>query len=159
MPSLATIGYQGASLEGFLETLTDAGVGVVIDVREAPYSKRQEFCKKELNEALGGAGIEYVHLGGLGNPPEGREAAREGRDGDFQTIFAAHMTTDAYRDDMNRAVKIAENGAACLMCTERDVNHCHRKIVAEGVSFVLDMEVRNLVVPKNPGQGDLFGEE
>src|SRR3954453_21108705 len=75
---LTTIGYEAAELDDFVATLLAAGITRLIDVRELPISRRRGFAKRALSEALADAGIVYVHLRGLGDPKEGREAARVG---------------------------------------------------------------------------------
>ena len=49
-PTIATIGYQGAKLDGFLATLKEAEVDLLIDVREIAFSRRREFMKRALEE-------------------------------------------------------------------------------------------------------------
>jgi uncharacterized protein (DUF488 family) len=50
--TMFTIGYQGASLEGVIDALADAGVSVLVDTRETPMSRRVEFRPKALRSAL-----------------------------------------------------------------------------------------------------------
>ena len=82
-----TIGYEGAAIEAFVDTLGAAGVRTLIDVRDAPWSRRPEYAKRALAEALAAGGIDYRHLKGLGNPKPGRDAARAG---DIET-FPRHL--------------------------------------------------------------------
>ena len=72
--SLCTIGYERASLAGFIAALKGAGVATLIDVRDQPWSQRPEFRRDDLRQALLAAGLGYVHIRALGNPKEGREA-------------------------------------------------------------------------------------
>ncbi|HEB79565.1 MAG TPA: DUF488 domain-containing protein [Rhodospirillales bacterium] len=148
MTSVATIGYEGASLEDFLAVLAFAGVTTLIDVREAPISRRKGFSKNILREALENIGIDYIHLVGLGNPKNGRDAAREGRLDDYIKIFSAQMTTSKFKADLERAAEIASEGGACLMCYERDPNGCHRKIVSEALYDIIDANISHLGVRK-----------
>ena len=74
MTRLYTIGYQGASIDGLIAALKTAGVETLIDVRAVPASRRPEFSKRNLTASLEAAGLTYVHLVGLGNPKEGRDA-------------------------------------------------------------------------------------
>ncbi|MBX6773556.1 MAG: DUF488 family protein, partial [Chloroflexi bacterium] len=52
-----TAGYQGRSPEELVETLTGAGVGVVVDVRNRAASHRPWFGRRALERLLAGAGI------------------------------------------------------------------------------------------------------
>ena len=74
---LFSIGYQLRSLEEIVSHLTLAGVNTLLDVRETPWSRKPGLSKKRLAEALGEAGIEYVHLKFVGNPKELRRAASD----------------------------------------------------------------------------------
>lgn len=152
MQTLATIGYESSSLEDFLATLEAAEVKALIDVREAPISRRKGFSKNALREAVEGAGINYIHLAGLGDPKEGREAARDGRFDDFLRIFSAQMETPVFKENLGEAAEIARNGGACLMCYERAHDSCHRKLVAEALSDIIDISIRPLGVRKGIGK-------
>ena len=43
MPNLYTIGYQGQTIEQFLDTLLAHGIEHVIDVRQLPFSRKADF--------------------------------------------------------------------------------------------------------------------
>lgn len=143
---LTTIGYEGAELDDFLATLKAAGVTTLLDIRELPISRRRGFAKSALASALEGADIQYVHLAGLGDPKEGREAARAGDINKFVRIFTKHMKTRAALADLQRASTYAKTETVCLMCYERDPSVCHRKIVADSLANLLKVEVRHLGV-------------
>jgi len=72
MTGLWTIGYEGAALEDFLDTLRQAGVTKILDVREIPISRRKGFSKTVLEQALSGYDIDYQHELRLGSPREMR---------------------------------------------------------------------------------------
>lgn len=89
--TLRTIGYEGATLEGFLAALRRSRVSLLIDVRAVAVSRRKGFSKTALAAALAEAGIGYLHLRDLGDPKPGREAARAGRMSEFRAIYSAHL--------------------------------------------------------------------
>lgn len=146
MTVLSTIGYEGASLHDFLATLQAAGVSKLIDVRELPISRRAGFAKKALAEALEAAGIRYVHLKGLGDPKKGRAAARAADKTTFLRVFSKHMRTPEAQADLERAIKLAVEGGACLMCYERRPEDCHRRLVADAISARVPISIRHLGV-------------
>ena len=145
-PTLTTIGYEGADLADFIASLHLVAITRLIDVRELPISRRRGFAKTALSAALRAANIEYVHLRGLGDPKEGREAARRGDYARFNTVFAEHMTTPAARTDLATAAAFAAQGGACLMCFERDHAGCHRSIVATAISANIPVTIRHIGV-------------
>lgn len=146
MIELATIGYEGATLADFILTLKISGVRRVIDVREIAQSRRAGFSKNVLRVALSEAGIDYHHIRQLGDPKQGREAARAGNFELFRRIFNDHMEQPASRVALKEAVGLVEESASALMCFERDPRHCHRAIVAERIAAVKSLRVVNLGV-------------
>ncbi|HET7423836.1 MAG TPA: DUF488 domain-containing protein, partial [Gemmatimonadales bacterium] len=77
-PVVATIGYQGTTIAAVLQALTEARAELLVDVRAVAGSRRPGFSKTPLAANLRGAGIDYLHLRGLGTPALGRAAARAG---------------------------------------------------------------------------------
>ena len=144
MPELVTIGYQDKTLAELIETLRGAGVEVLIDVRAVAASRRAGFSKRQLAAGLEEAGIDYVHLKGLGTPKEGREAARKGRVEEMRAIYEAHLVTPEAEHDLARAAAIAAEHRTALLCLEADPMRCHRRIVAERLRERLGCALRHL---------------
>ena len=144
--AFSTIGYERARLADFVATLRAAGVEVLIDVREAPWSRRPEYAKRALGAALAEHGVGYLHLRGLGNPKPGHDAARAGHVATYHAIFHAQLETGAARADLAAAADLARTRAVCLMCYERDAARCHRSIVAERLAAATGLAVRHLTV-------------
>jgi len=71
-----TIGYEGAEIGDFVATLLHFEIDTLIDIRDVPLSRKRGFAKSALAEILRANSVEYVHLKGLGDPKEGREAWR-----------------------------------------------------------------------------------
>ena len=90
---LATIGYESATVQTFLEALSSHGIDLLIDIRAVASSRRPGFAKSALTANLASAGIEYLHLRDLGTPAEGRAAARAGRHAEMRRIFEVHLAT------------------------------------------------------------------
>lgn len=146
MNTLSTIGYEGASLEDFLETLAIAGISKVVDIREVPQSRRRGFSKNLLSAALSDRGISYVHLKALGDPKHGREAARAGKYDEFRQIYAAHLDRPEGADALQVAAHLASDEACALLCYERNPQQCHRTIVADRMAVLYPFQVRHLGV-------------
>lgn len=146
MTILATIGYEASSSEDFVATLLEAGVKTLIDVRQVAMSRRKGFSKKALQESVEKAGISYVHLVGLGDPKEGRDAAKAGNYDKFLQVYTAHMKTSVFKSDLEEAVDISKGGDTCLMCYERLYQECHRKLLADKISTIVGADVSHLGV-------------
>ncbi len=146
MPAaILTIGYEGAGLDDVLAALAEAGVRTLIDVREAPVSRKPGFSKEALRRAMEEAGIAYVHLPALGTPKAGRDAARAGRRREFEDIFARRLATPEAAAALAAAALIArDEGPACLLCFERQPERCHRAIVAARLAARLGCPVTHL---------------
>ena len=43
---LMTIGYEGASIDDFVETLRYSSVSTLVDIRELPLSRKKDFLKQ-----------------------------------------------------------------------------------------------------------------
>jgi uncharacterized protein (DUF488 family) len=143
---LATIGYERANLADFVETLRVSGVEMIVDIRERAQSRRPGFSKSALSGALLNAGIEYVHFPELGDPKEGREAARSGQYDVFRQIFFEVMAMPEAKNAISKIFNIALNKKVCLLCYERDKEQCHRKIVSDQLEKMLECKANHLGV-------------
>lgn len=143
-PAIYTIGYEGAAVPSFLAALRRAGIGLVLDIRAAPVSRKKGFSKNPLAAHLAEAGIDYRHLRGLGTPKVGRSAARSGDLPAFERIFRAHLEEPEALLDLGEALALAKRQTVCLLCMERAPEHCHRLIVAERMAKESGQEVRHL---------------
>jgi uncharacterized protein (DUF488 family) len=131
MPPLFTIGYEHATADAVLAELARARIGLVVDIRAVASSRRPGFSKRQLAAALDEGGIAYLHLRGLGTPKEGRLAARSGDLDALFRIYEAHLATPQAREELDELAALIRTGRRlCLLCYERDPDHCHRKRIA-----------------------------
>ena len=145
MKTIATIGYEGATMPRFLAALRDAKVELVADVRAVTSSRRPGFSKNQLAAHLGEVGIDYVHLRPLGTPADGRAAARSGRFDELRRIFTEHLaTTDAQVAMESLADMVRAGRRVCLLCFEADPAHCHRSMVAEALNELVPVRADHL---------------
>ncbi|GMG81417.1 hypothetical protein LNKW23_06300 [Paralimibaculum aggregatum] len=128
---IATIGYAKATQDALIARLQGAGIGRLVDVRAVAASRRAGFSKRVLAASLGEAGIDYVHLRGLGTPKPGRDAARKGRVDEMRAIFAAHLETPEAQDDWARLLALVEEGPLALLCYCEHAAGCHRRVLSE----------------------------
>lgn len=128
-PQLFTIGYEGRSIGEFVDVLVEAGVDVLVDVRERALSRKKGFSKRALGEALGEAGISYVHEPSLGNPKDNREAFRAGEPAAWAR-YLAHLNNGS-RAAFEATIELSTQRSVALMCFERDHDTCHRSCVTD----------------------------
>lgn len=143
---ISTIGYEGTNIDTFVEFLIENEIETLVDVRELPLSRKKGFSKNRLREALNGVGIDYVHIRKLGDPKEGRLAARAGDYRKFRNIFSNHMASPAGQAGLAELEEIVKSTRACLLCFERCHEGCHRSIVVDNLSQSIKIRVENLVI-------------
>ena len=120
-----TIGYEASSIEDFVETLRQADIDLLVDIRDFPGSRKKGFSKNTLANILASFGIDYVHLKGLGDPKPGREAARAGEHDKFVQIFTEHMRTSEAQTDLEKAIELVQDNKSCLLCYENVIKLLH----------------------------------
>jgi uncharacterized protein (DUF488 family) len=144
IPTLATIGYEGKTLDELLGALEGAGIALLIDVRAVAASRRPGFSKTALAGALRERGIDYLHLRPLGTPAAGREAARKGRIAEMRAIYAGQLETPEAALALEQALAAAGERRAALLCFEREAAGCHRSMLAERMIARTPFQVENL---------------
>ena len=128
---IATIGFTGKPARRFFGLLREAGVKRVLDVRLNNSSQLSGFAKRDdLAWFLGElGGIDYEHLPSLAPT---RELL-----GDYRKKMIDWDTYAARYLDLMRARRVDETlspellDAGCLLCSEHQPHHCHRRLVAE----------------------------
>lgn len=127
---IQSIGFTQKSAKQFFESLRNAGVARVVDVRLnnvsqlAGFSKRAdlEYFLKEIT------GIDYVHLPILAPTQEMLDALKKQR-GTWAVYEEQFLSLMAAREIEKRVDPLLMNGA-CLLCSEDKPHHCHRRLVA-----------------------------
>ena len=146
---LFTIGYEQTPSKAVLDELEQSGVKLLVDVRAVVSSRRPGFSKSQLAAGLDERGISYLHLRGLGTPKEGRQAARSGKYDALHRIYAKHLKTAQARQYLDELSALVEKaGPVCLLCYERDHQHCHRQLIAEIIEHREGVKVENLAAPQ-----------
>ncbi|MGA9299348.1 MAG: DUF488 domain-containing protein [Bradyrhizobium sp.] len=144
-----TIGYEQTPAKSVLDELEQAGVKLLVDVRAVASSRRPGFSKSQLAAGLDGRGISYVHLRGLGTPKEGRLAARAGQYETLQKIYAKHLKTAQAKEELDElSALVKTSGPICILCYERDHQHCHRRWIAEIIEERDAVQIKNLAAPQ-----------
>ena len=144
MRRLSTIGYEGKTLDEFLDQLSAASVEQLIDVRAVAASRRPGFSKTALAGALRERGIDYLHLRPLGTPKAGRDAARKGRIAEMRAIYEGQLATPEAGLALEQADSAARERRAALLCFEADAGHCHRAIIADRLAARGGLLIHNI---------------
>jgi len=144
MEALDTIGYEGAELDQFIQTLIRHHLSCVLDARERAGSRKKGFSKTALRTTLAQAGIGYRHERALGSPRALRERLR--CDGDYRAFFATFKQYLKTRGPLLRELAASLQGQVALRCYERDANRCHRRPVAGKLARLSGLTARDPVV-------------
>lgn len=136
---LFTIGYEGVSLEAYLNKLIKYGVKALIDVRRNPLSMKYGFSKKQLENACTGINIKYYHLPELGIESDKRQELKT--QADYDSLFEDYKKVNLpYTiSTQNKVIDlIEEHKRIALTCFEANICQCHRKPLAESISRLPD---------------------
>jgi uncharacterized protein (DUF488 family) len=156
--TVATIGVYGFTAETFLARLRAADVGLLLDVRQRRGVRGPEYAwanSARLQAALTAAEIDYRHHKELAPTTElrqlqYREDDRQGVGKRSRTELAPEYRERYLAEILDRAdlgavaAELPTNGAAALMCVERDPEACHRSLIAERLEAEYGVEVIHL---------------
>src|SRR5665213_2978913 len=130
-----TIGYEGSSLEGYLNRLIKNNVKTLVDVRRNPLSRKYGFSKKTLSDTVRKLGIDYVHIPELGIASDRRQELNT--QADYDRLFNSYERQElkqngkALQDLFNLFLK---DKRVAITCFEAKVCMCHRGRVAKAMS-------------------------
>lgn len=141
---LFTIGYEGRTLEAFINTLIENGVKLLCDVRRNPVSRKFGFSGGTLRNALNNTGIKYAGIPELGIESEKRASLNA--PSDYTGLFADYRASMTERAGSLARIRslFVRNHRIALMCYEKDPAMCHRNIIREKLEELYGMESVNL---------------
>lgn len=133
-PGLCTIGYEGSTLENYLNRLLRDAVTLLCDVRRNPLSRKYGFSKSTLSKACEGVGIRYEHLPELGIASEERRELHT--QADYDALFEVYERESLSKQTAALAKIrgwIEDGERVALTCFEKLPHQCHRHCVAEAL--------------------------
>lgn len=133
--TLFTIGYQGISLETYLNKLIKNNIKVLCDVRKNALSMKYGFSKSQLKNACNGVGIEYIHIPEVGIDSEQRQELKT--QADYDVLFEEYKNLNLKKsiDSQTEILKLLKmNRRIALTCFEADICQCHRKHLSEAIT-------------------------
>lgn len=130
-----TIGYEGQSVESYLNRLIENDIRLLVDVRKNPLSRKYGFSKRTLSSLCEVFGIVYIHLPSLGIPGEFRRNL-DTQD-DYERLFEHYEQEVLPKNSpsITRLVELlSEYKRLAITCFEREHVQCHRNRVAKAVA-------------------------
>jgi uncharacterized protein (DUF488 family) len=158
VPTVATIGVYGFTLDRFLDTLRGADVRLLLDVRQRRGVRGSEYAwanSARLQSALRESGIAYRHHRELAPTTELRRLQYSEDDrlgvGKRSRVALAPAYRERYveeildRVDLVPIVKeLPTSGSSALFCVERNPEACHRSLIADRLSHAFGVPVVDL---------------
>jgi uncharacterized protein (DUF488 family) len=144
---LFSIGYEGITLETYINKLIINDVRVLCDVRKNAFSQKYGFSKIQLKTACEGVGIRYVHVPELGIVSDKRRELNSQKD--YDTLFEEYEQT-SLKENHDALLKIKElidtEKRIALTCFEKDTLQCHRTRVGNALLKLPDIycSVKNI---------------
>ena len=139
-----TAGYEGESIDAFLQKLLKNAVERLIDVRSNPLSRKYGFSKGSLAQLCAKVGIEYIHVPEAGIPSAYRTALRSYED--YQALLRRYerVTLKEIAAIREELAKLVRERLSALVCFEADVSCCHRSVLANALSMETGIGVHHL---------------
>ncbi|ALK96846.1 DNA repair protein [Massilia sp. WF1] len=151
METVSTIGHSNRSIEEFIALLKQNNIACVLDIRTVPKSRHNpQFGQDQLPRSLQEAGIGYRYLAGLGGLRRPRPDSPNGgwRNTSFRG-YADYMQTEAFAQNVDTVVALADSTRCALMCAEAVPWRCHRSLVADAL-LVRGIPVEEIIGPQAP---------
>ena len=126
-----TIGYEGRSLDDFLNTLIANNVKAIVDIRNNPVSMKYGFTGRSLKHYVEETGIKYISIPELGI--ESRHRKNLDNQEDYINLFKIYESEIlSQRVDKLALLEnlIMHEKRIALMCFEKDERMCHRGIAS-----------------------------
>jgi len=145
--TLFTIGYEGISLEMYLQQLVRNNVKLLVDVRKNPLSMKFGFSKTLLKRYCNSLGIEYMHIPEVGINSEKRQQLDT--QSDYDRLFSEYCQTtlqDTLVEQNRILVLLKDYKRIALTCFEAEPCQCHRTHLADAIKELPDFqyEVKHL---------------
>lgn len=131
-PCLVTLGYEGLTIDSYIDTLIRNNVALVADVRRNPVSMKYGFSKTRFRSFLERAGVHYEHLPALGIESSQRKNLETAED--YKSLFEKYASESLPHcgKELQRLMRlVAEHRRVALTCFEADAQSCHRHKITE----------------------------
>ncbi|HWB28555.1 MAG TPA: DUF488 domain-containing protein [Chitinophagaceae bacterium] len=138
-----TIGYEGISLEEYLNRLIKNDIKILIDVRSNPVSMKYGFSKNQLKQYCQNIGIKYLHFPELGIQSDLRRNLNS--QADYNSLFEDYKTNNLKKTtELQKNVLniLKESNRIALTCFEANICQCHRKSLSESIQALPEFNYR-----------------
>jgi len=128
---LFTVGYEGMTIEAFMNKLLKNNVRLLCDVRKNSISRKYGFSKKMLEHITTSVGIDYLHISELGIDSSKRNALNS--EDDYRELFLDYKNSlHSHKYNIERLCELLNKYTRIvLMCFESNPDFCHRHIIKD----------------------------
>lgn len=137
--TLFTIGYEGKTLEYYINQLIKEDIKVLCDIRKNPISMKDGFSKNEMKGILESIDIQYIHIPELGIESNKRKDSHTKQD--YQKLFEDYEkeVIPKHQNSLDILLKLLkENKRIALTCFEKSYKDCHRSRTASAIVKLLN---------------------
>ena len=144
--TIFTLGYEGLSIDTYINKLIQNNIKALIDVRFNPYSRKYGFSKTFLLDKLTNLKIKYFHIPELGIRGEKRLEL------DMKDISSYDNLFHTYEQELHEKrdyiceilLKLKQYNRVALTCFEKDVCYCHRGKIIDYIKQSGDYKVKHI---------------
>ena len=131
---LFTLGYEGRSIDEYLNILIKNNIKILCDVRKNPLSRKYGFSKNSLQKNTQNLGIEYLHIPELGIQSNLRNNLNTKQD--YRNLFSFYekRVIPENETELNNIVTILNTKKRiALTCFEVEPDMCHRNCISSAL--------------------------
>ncbi len=132
---LYTIGYEGLSLEEYINQLIQKDIKVLCDVRKNSFSMKYGFSKSQLQAACEGVGIKFLHFPEVGIESSQRRELNS--QNDYDALFESYcqeILPQTLKTQEAIVALVEQHQRVALTCFEGQYCQCHRSHLANAVA-------------------------
>lgn len=144
--AIYTAGYEGKTIDEFLNLLMEQGISRLIDVRSNPISRRYGFHKSTLSRLCGFMGIDYKHIPELGILSSERHDLTA--KSQYTDLFDKYrIGLDSQESSLLHIIDLLKSEPSVLVCMEANPLFCHRNVLAQHLKPLINMPIKHLGLP------------
>lgn len=135
--SIFTIGYEGVSLEAYLNKLVKNNIKLLVDVRKNPLSMKFGFSKTLLKRFCESLGIKYIHIPEVGIKSNKRQQLKT--QDDYDLLFEDYKKTTLQETSTQQEQILSllnQFNRIALTCFESDICQCHRLPLSKSLQAI-----------------------
>jgi uncharacterized protein (DUF488 family) len=140
-----TIGYEGKTIETFINSLIQNDIRILVDVRKNALSMKFGFSKTFLSKTLEKINIHYLHIPKLGIPSENRKNLNTKENYD---VLFKHYKNESLKQSVKELEQLYylynKYHRLSIMCYEKDVSMCHRNCIADEVKKIYKIDITHI---------------